>query len=106
MQIALVWLRRDLRILDNLVLFEAQSKATHILPFYCLDPKELDLDFLFGARTDPVSPPTYKVPGIPKTGIFRHKFIMESLSDLRKQLRLQKSDLLVLHGRPHEIIYT
>jgi deoxyribodipyrimidine photo-lyase len=103
MKVALVWLRKDLRIHDNYALQSALQNATHILPIYCLDPKEVDIDFLYGKKPMPTLPETYKV-ALPKTGIFRSRFLLESLSDLRKQFRMKKSDLCVVPFDPVKVV--
>jgi deoxyribodipyrimidine photo-lyase len=101
MNISLVWLRKDLRIRDNLALLAAQ-KASHVLPFYCLDPNEVDVDFVSG-RSQRSNISTYKLQ-IPKTGIYRGQFLLQSLSDLRSSLRANCSDLVVFRGEPSVVI--
>ncbi|TAH03060.1 MAG: DASH family cryptochrome [Sphingobacteriales bacterium] len=84
----LVWFRNDLRIEDNEILLEACEKATNIIPVYVFDPRYYETT-------------TYNTL---KTGIFRAKFILESVANLKKSLQNLGGDLLILQGKPEEII--
>jgi deoxyribodipyrimidine photo-lyase len=84
----LVWFRNDLRITDHQPLFSASRSSTLVIPLYCLDPRH------FGSTSY----------GFPKTGVWRAKFLLESLQDLRENLRSIGSDLLVRVGYPELII--
>ncbi len=84
----LVWFRNDLRIHDNEILLEATRKADKVLPVYCFDP------YYF----------TKNAAGEPKTGSFRARFLIESVANLRSNLRSMGSDLIVRIGNPAEII--
>jgi len=84
----LVWFRNDLRIRDNEILLEAIRKADKVLPVYCFDP------YYFKKN----------VSGNPKTGNLRARFLLESVADLRKNLKLIGGDLIVRIGNPAEII--
>lgn len=80
----LVWLRNDLRLHDNIPLHEAMQKAEKVWVAYCIDSRWFAKNQL----------------SIPKTGAFRAKFLLESLLDLRLQLRKQGSDLIIRFGKP------
>lgn len=84
----LVWFRNDLRIHDNEILLEAVRKADKVLPVYCFDP------FYF----------TKNPSGNPKTGNIRARFLLESVADLRRNLRCLGSELIVRTGNPAEIL--
>ncbi len=84
----LVWFRNDLRIHDNEILLEATRKADKILPVYCFDP------YYFKTTTS----------GSPKTGNFRARFLLESVADLRKNLREMGAELIIRIGNPAEIL--
>lgn len=84
----LVWFRNDLRIHDNEILVEAIKKADKILPVYCFDP------FYFRTTSS----------GLAKTGNIRVRFLVESVADLRENLRKLGGDLLVRTGNPAEIL--
>ncbi len=73
----LVWFRNDLRIHDNEILLEAVRKADKVLPVYCFDP----IIFKRGA-----SAPS-------GAGSIRARFLLESVADLRNNLRALKSEL-------------
>jgi deoxyribodipyrimidine photo-lyase len=84
----LVWFRNDLRIDDNEILLEATRKADQVIPVYCFDP--------YYFKTTPA--------GTLKTGHFRAKFLIESVANLRANLRAMGSELIVRIGPPAEVI--
>ena len=88
-----VWFRNDLRLADNYVVQRAEQLAsgddkTEILPVYCFDPR-------FFERS---------AWGTPKTGGHRARFQHECVSNLKKNLRAIGSDLLVVVGKPEDVI--
>lgn len=83
-----VWFRNDLRIHDHQPLVEAINKSERILPIVCIDPR-MFATTSFGTR---------------KTGKFRMKFYLESIRDLKKSFNDIGGDLIVLVGKPEEII--
>ena len=87
MRKAILWFRNDLRLKDNDAL-NATRKAEIIYPLYCLDPRHF----------------TNIIDGFPKTGGFRAKFLLESLSELRQNLKALGSDLLIRKGHPEVVI--
>lgn len=84
----LVWFRNDLRIHDNIVLYEACKHATKVVAIYCLDPQLFEKD----------------VFGFKKTEKFRAKFLLESLTDLKLNLEKLNITLLIFHQKPEVII--
>lgn len=87
---AIVWFRQDLRLHDNEALTEAMEQAQEVLPVYIFDPRT------FGAKT--------RKFGFPKTGSHRAKFILESVAELKSNLRSRGNDLLIRIGKPEEIL--
>ncbi|NJM47750.1 MAG: DASH family cryptochrome [Alkalinema sp. RU_4_3] len=83
----LVWLRNDLRLHDHRPLQEALRKARPIM-VYCVDPRQ------FGTTS----------MGFAKTGVWRSQFLLESLADLRENLKKLGSDLVIRLGKPEEIL--
>jgi hypothetical protein len=88
-----VWFRNDLRLADNYVIKRAELIAAadpnvEVLPVYCFDPR-------FFERS---------AWGSPKTGGHRARFQFQCVADLQKNLRLIGSDLLVVVGKPEEVI--
>eukprot|EP00010_Vexillifera_abyssalis_P000051 CAMPEP_0201556646 /NCGR_PEP_ID=MMETSP0173_2-20130828/56841_1 /ASSEMBLY_ACC=CAM_ASM_000268 /TAXON_ID=218659 /ORGANISM="Vexillifera sp., Strain DIVA3 564/2" /LENGTH=284 /DNA_ID=CAMNT_0047969043 /DNA_START=45 /DNA_END=895 /DNA_ORIENTATION=- len=84
-----VWLRNDLRLIDNRVIQEAMQRVRDgefFLPVFTVDQ--------LGH-----SPLT----GIPRVGDKRAQFQVESIMDLKKSLKRIGSDLLVAVGRPEEV---
>ena len=86
---AIVWFRNDLRLHDNEALQDAMRNADEVIPIYVIDERT------FKGKTS---------FGFPKTGKFRLQFILESLEDLRQNLRHRGSDLYVRMGKPEEIV--
>jgi len=84
----LVWFRNDLRIHDNEILLEAIRKADKVLPVYCFDP------FYFDTTSQ----------GLHKTGNIRVKFLLESVADLRENLRKLGGELIIRVGNPVDVI--
>lgn len=87
-----LWFRNDLRIHDN-ALLNAAAVATkytgsELLCVYCFDPRHY-------------KPTAYSQH---KTGIYRSKFIIESVSNLRRNLRSLGCELLVAVEKPEIIL--
>ena len=87
-QSAIVWFRNDLRLLDNVALQEAIQKSTHVYPVYCFDPRQF----------------TETEIGECKTGAHRARFLLESVANLRENLRQRGSDLIVRQGIAENVI--
>ena len=88
-----VWFRNDLRLQDNYAVKQAESIATRtagcdVLPLYVVDPQTF-------------APSSW---GSPKCGGHRGRFQLESVLNLKKNLRAVGSDLLVAVGKPEEVI--
>ena len=84
----LVWFRNDLRIHDNEILSEAIRKADKVLPVFVFDP------YYFKTSAS----------GTLKTGSFRARFLLESVADLRKNLKTFAADLVIRIGDPAEVL--
>lgn len=84
----LVWFRNDLRLHDNEMLVEAIAKSDEILPVYCFDPRQFELTNYHSI----------------KTGAKRAQFLIESVAALRQSLQSYGGDLLILKGRPEELL--
>lgn len=83
----LVWYRNDLRIHDHEPLLRAVETG-EVLPLFCFDPRQ------FGRTSF----------GFPKTGFFRTKFLIESVSKLRDRFRSLGGDLIIRVGKPEQVI--
>ncbi len=86
----IIWFRNDLRLVDNEALVEATQQCESVLPIYVFDSR------LFQSKT------RY---GFPKIGVHRAQFVIDSIHDLRKNLRKLGSDLIVRVGIPEEEIF-
>lgn len=84
---SLVWFRNDLRVHDNESLVKG-CQADEVLPVYVFDPRQFDNTSF----------------GFPKTGLHRAHFLRESVANLKKNLKQLGGDLLVIRGKPEEII--
>ncbi len=84
----ILWFRTDLRLSDNLALRAAMDQCDEIIPVYIFDEKWLGEDEW----------------GFRRTGPYRMKFILECLHDLQEHLRETGSDLVVMRGKPEDIL--
>ena len=85
----IVWYRNDLRLHDHEAMMRANGGCTSVLPVYCFDPRE----YQQRARG------RYQ-----KTGPYRARFRIDAVTDLRGRLREMGSDLMVVIGKPEEVI--
>jgi deoxyribodipyrimidine photolyase len=87
-----VWFRNDLRIFDNPTLHAAAARAlkerTELACVYCFDPRHF----------------TSTKYSAHKTGIYRSKFLIESVSNLRENLRSIGGELFVALAKPEELL--
>ena len=84
-----MWFRRDLRIDDQPTLQAAQKLSKgRVICVYCLDPREYESNEI----------------GWPKCGAYRAQFLIETLTDLRSKLIRLGSNLIILRGRPEEVL--
>jgi deoxyribodipyrimidine photo-lyase len=90
MKRTLVWFKTDLRLHDNETLVHAIAHSDEILPVYCIDPRQFEITAF----------------GFQKTGKFRAHFLLESLTDLDKNLRKLGAGLLVVKGIPEVELLT
>lgn len=86
---ALVWFRQDLRLHDNEAVTTALRMADEVVPMYVFDER------IFKGQTR---------FGFPKTGRYRARFLLESVENLRDNLRSVGSDLIIRVGKPEYII--
>ncbi|MCA9997874.1 MAG: deoxyribodipyrimidine photo-lyase [Anaerolineales bacterium] len=77
------WIRRDLRLKDNLVLQTALQGTTAVYPLYILDPVLWQSDYV---------------------GSKRLAFLLAGLRALDNDLRQRGSRLLLRHGRPEAVL--
>ncbi len=82
---SIVWFRQDLRLADNEALVEAIKSSDEVIPVFVFDPRLFLGTTKFGFR---------------KTGRYRASFILESVIDLRRNLRKKGNELLVRVGKP------
>ncbi|WP_029277127.1 cryptochrome/photolyase family protein [Pedobacter borealis] len=80
--ISIHWFRRDLRLADNAALYHALKSGYPVLPLFIFDQNILDKLPIADARVT---------------------FIYQTVEDLKKELQLHGSDLLVKYGKPEKI---
>ncbi|XP_028781918.1 blue-light photoreceptor PHR2 isoform X2 [Neltuma alba] len=85
---SIVWFRNDLRVRDNECLNSANNESMSVLPVYCFDPRD------HGKSSS----------GFDKSGSYHATFLIEAVSDLRKNLQSRGSDLVVRIGKPETIL--
>ncbi|KAI3526851.1 hypothetical protein L1887_06117 [Cichorium endivia] len=85
---SVVWFRNDLRVHDNESLSSANNESMSVLPVYCFDPRD------YGKSSS----------GFDKTGPYRASFLIESVSNLRKNLQARGSELIVRIGKPETVL--
>nr|WKN38183.1 DASH family cryptochrome [Tunicatimonas sp. TK19036] len=85
---SILWFRNDLRLHDNVALNEAIRRSNNVYPVYCFDPRHFYNTEL----------------GLPKTGAYRAQFLLESVIDLRNNLQVLGSDLIIRYGFPEKVI--
>jgi len=86
---AIVWFRQDLRLHDNEALATALRMAEEVIPIYIFDERVFLAETRFG---------------FPKTGKYRARFILESVTELRENIQKLGGKLLVRIGRPESIL--
>ncbi len=87
---SIVWFREDLRLHDNEAICEAIRGADETIFVYVFDERTFK--------------GTTKWFDLPKTGKFRAKFIIESVENLRQNLKKRGANLLVKIGKPEEVL--
>lgn len=83
----IIWFRNNLRVTDNQAVREACNTEGTVIAVYCFDPRHyLETKF-----------------GFPKTGAFRAKFLMETVSDLQKNLAGLNIPLFIFRATPESV---
>ena len=88
----ILWLRNDLRMHDNVIMNWAisQSAPKEVIPVFCFDPRFYQREV--------------KTYGTRKTGLFKTRFDIESVMNLRTNLRAIGSNLLVACEKPEDFL--
>lgn len=88
MSTGLVWYRNDLRIKDHEALNEACKQNERVIAVYCFDPGQFQKTRF----------------GFIKTGKFRSKFLIESITELRENLKGLNISLFIFQQQPETSI--
>ena len=83
---SLIWYRNDLRVDNHSGLFNAIRNSDKILGFYCFNPKMFELNELNFHKTDS----------------YRAKFLIESVENLKTELKKNNISLIIKIGDPVE----
>eukprot|EP00933_Yihiella_yeosuensis_P027745 TRINITY_DN21622_c0_g1_i1.p1 TRINITY_DN21622_c0_g1~~TRINITY_DN21622_c0_g1_i1.p1 ORF type:complete len:642 (-),score=104.66 TRINITY_DN21622_c0_g1_i1:487-2349(-) len=87
---AVAWFRNDLRIKDNELLHHAKLRnSEELIALYCVDPRHYEKS-IWGEQN--------------RTCEHRSRFLAESVEALDKSLKSVGSSLLVVDGRPEDVI--
>jgi len=84
----LVWFNKNLRSQDNEALFRACKNHDNVISVYFLDPRGFEVT-------------NY---GFKKTAVFRAQFLLETLKDLKEQLKKLNITLLIFNKTPESYI--
>lgn len=87
---SIVWFRQDLRLHDNEALVDALASSDEVVFAYVFDERVLNGKTKYGYR---------------KTGSHRARFLIESVLNLKENLKKLGSDLYVRVGKPEEEIF-
>lgn len=87
-QKGLVWFRNDLRVNDNASLSNAVLENESVIAVYCFDPRHFEQNKF----------------GFKKTEKFRAKFLIESVTGLKKNLEKLNIPLLIYYEKPENCI--
>jgi deoxyribodipyrimidine photo-lyase len=80
----LVWFRNDLRVQDNTVLNKAVLENNTIIACYCFDPRHYETSHF----------------GFKKTDKFRTQFLIETIKDLKTNLKSLNIELFIFNETP------
>ncbi len=83
---SLVWFRNDLRVDDHNGLKLALNNSNKVVGFYCFNPKVFSENKL----------------GFKKTDVFRTKFLIETVDNLKENLKKSNISLIIKIGDPVE----
>ena len=83
---SLVWFRNDLRVDDHNGLKLALNNSNKVVGFYCFNPKLFSKNKL----------------GFKKTDVFRTKFLIETVDNLKENLKKNNISLIIKIGDPVE----
>ena len=83
---SLVWFRNDLRVNDHYGLKLALNNPSKVVGFYCFNPKVFSENKL----------------GFKKTDVFRTKFLIETVHNLKENLKKNNISLIIKIGDPVE----
>ena len=84
----LVWFRNDLRVDDNSVLQQAIIENNNIIAAYCFDTRHFEINTF----------------GFKKTEKYRAKFLLETIAELKLNLKKLNIELFIFKARPESCL--
>lgn len=84
MSTGLIWFQNNLRIEDNSALAEAFKENDHVIAIYFFDPRQFEFTEF----------------GFKKTGKFRAKFLIETITELKENLATLNIPLFIYQEKP------
>ena len=101
----IVWFRNDLRLHDHEALSKANAECTSVLPVFCFDPREYNgIPVMDSSASSSDASSKHVHRKYNKTGPYRAAFTIDAVHDLRNRLREHGSDLMVVVGKPEDVI--
>src|SRR5579871_5822957 len=103
-------IRRDLRLSDNPVFFEAakeysiETKFTYFLPIYIFSAQQIEVSGFLKSSDSPYPEARSQVAGYWRCGPHRAKFLAESVWDLKESLEHAESGLVIRAGLIADVI--
>ncbi|GGW82138.1 DASH family cryptochrome [Salegentibacter mishustinae] len=88
MSTGLIWFQNNLRIEDNLALAEACKENDKVIAIYFFDPRQFDFTEF----------------GLKKTGKFRAKFLIETVTELKENLASLNIPLFIYQEKPEDYL--
>lgn len=86
----IAWFRQDLRLHDNEMLCKAQERGIEVFPVFVFDPRQITETTNYGFK---------------KSDKFRLQFLIESVENLRANLKEKGINLIVRIGKPEEEVF-
>ncbi len=86
MSTGLIWFQNNLRIEDNLALAEACKENDQVIAIYFFDPRQFEFTEF----------------GFKKTGKFRAKFLIETVTELKENLASLNIPLFIYQEKPED----
>ena len=102
--INICFFRNVLRVHDNMSLHAILKTNSQLLPVVCIDPRMIDISRINKKINQNFEPPKTWYFKFDRVANFRTRFLYECIKSLKKELKNRDSDLLILYGKPEEVL--